>query len=74
MNKYQKQALMDLIKFFLAVMGVIALVQLILLAGVTSSTIFGSIGLVIMCYCVYQLYLVRVGQLESKDQRNNPKG
>jgi hypothetical protein len=74
MNKYQKQALMDLIKFFLAVMGVIALVQLILLAGVTSSTIFGSIGLVIMCYCVYQLYLVRVGQLESEDQRNNPKG
>jgi membrane protein YdbS with pleckstrin-like domain len=74
MNKYQKQALMDLIKFFLAVMGVIALVQLILLAGVTSSTIFGSIGLVIMCYCVYQLYLVRVRQLESEDQRNNPKG
>ena len=74
MNKYQKQALMDLIKFFLAVLGVIALVQLILLAGVTSSTIFGSIGLVIMCYCVYQLYLLRVGQLESEDQRNNPKG
>ena len=74
MNKYQKQALKDLIKFFLAVLGVIALVQLILLAGVTSSTIFGSIGLVIMCYCVYQLYLLRVGQLESEDQRNNPKG
>ena len=74
MNKYQKQALKDLIKFFLAVLGVIALVQLILLAGVTSSTIFGSMGLVIMCYCVYQLYLLRVGQLESEDQRNNPKG
>jgi hypothetical protein len=74
MNKYQKQALKDLIKFFLAVMGVIALVQLILLAGIQSSTILGSMGLVIMCYCVYQLYLLRVGQLESEDQRNNPKG
>lgn len=68
MNKYQKQALVDMGKVALGVVAVIALVQVILAIGFTASEIVSGISLIFMGYCIYQLFLVRVGQLESQDR------
>ena len=71
MNKYQKQALLD--------MGKVAVVVLLGSLGVAAlsyfqvepSNIVGALSLIAMAYCVYQLFLIRVGQLESLDRLND---
>jgi hypothetical protein len=68
MNKYQKQALLDLVKVSTIVLAVIAAVGFIIKMGMSASDLVGAGSFVLMGYCIYQLYLVRVGQLESEDK------
>jgi hypothetical protein len=68
MNKYQKQAIVDMAKVAGAVIAVIGTVAFIIQMGMSASDLFGALSLAGMFYCIYQLYLVRVGQLESQDK------
>ena len=72
MNKYQKQAVLDMIKVAGGILAVIASVQIIIFLGMAATDVVAAISFVVMFYCIYQLFLLRVGQLESQDK--NPKG
>jgi uncharacterized membrane protein YjjB (DUF3815 family) len=69
MNKYQKQAALDLVKVATIVLGAIAVVGFIIKLGVEANDLVAAGSFALMGYCIYQLYQVRVGQLESEDQR-----
>ena len=71
MNKYQKQAMVDMGKIALAVVAGIAAVNAVIMLGMSAGDVAGAISLVAMGYCIYQLYLIRVGQLESQDRLND---
>jgi len=71
MNKYQKQALADLFKVAGAVLAGSLAVALLTYVGMSAADLLGAISLIAMGYCVYQLYLIRVGQLESLDRLND---
>ena len=68
MNKYQKQAIIDMGKVAIGVVAVIALFNTIIFMGMSAGDLVGAASLVAMGYCIYQLFLVRVGQLESEDK------
>jgi uncharacterized membrane protein YjjB (DUF3815 family) len=68
MNKYQKQALVDMVKVSAIVLGAIAVIGFIIQLGVNGNDILMVGSFALMGYCVYQLYQVRVGQLESEDK------
>lgn len=68
MNKYQKQALVDMFKVALGILAVMATIAGIIKLGMSASDIVGGISLVAMLYFVYQLYLIRVVQLEAEDR------
>jgi uncharacterized membrane protein YjjB (DUF3815 family) len=70
MNKYQKQALLDMVKVATIVLGSIAVIGFIIKLGVEANDLVAAGSFALMGYCIYQLYLVRVGQLESEDKRN----
>jgi hypothetical protein len=70
MNKYQKQAVIDMGKVAFGIVAVIALFNTIIFLGMSAGDLVGAVSLVAMGYCVYQLYLIRVGQLESQDRLN----
>ena len=69
MNKYQKQAILDLVKVATVILGAIAVVGFIVQMGVNGNDILMVGSFALMGYCIYQLYQVRVGQLESEDKR-----
>jgi hypothetical protein len=69
MNKYQKQAILDLIKVSTIILGAIAVVGVIIKLGVEANDLVAAGSFALMGYCIYQLYQVRVGQLESEDKR-----
>ena len=69
MNKYQKQAALDLVKVATIILGAIAVIGVIIKLGVEANDLVAAGSFAIMGYCIYQLYQVRVGQLESEDQR-----
>jgi hypothetical protein len=68
MNKYQKQAIVDMGKVAIAVVAVIAVFNTIVFLGMSAGDLVGALSLAAMGYCIYQLYLIRVGQLESEDK------
>ena len=68
MNKYQKQAIIDMGKVVIGIVAVIALVNTIIFLGMSAGDLVGAVSIVVMGYCVYQLYRIRVGQLESQDR------
>jgi hypothetical protein len=68
MNKYQIQALLDMGKVAIAIFAVIAIVNGIIMLGMSATDVVGGISLAVMIYCLYQLFLIRVGQLESQDK------
>ena len=70
MNKYQKQAALDLVKVATIVLGAIAVIGAIIKLGVEANDLVAIGSFALMGYCIYQLYLVRVGQLESEDRLN----
>ena len=69
MNKYQKQAILDMVKVSTVILGAIAVVGFIHQMGVDGNDILMIGSFALMGYCIYQLYQVRVGQLESEDKR-----
>ena len=69
MNKYQKQAILDMIKVATIILGSIAVIGFIPKLGVEANDLVAAGSFAIMAYCIYQLFQVRVGQLESEDQR-----
>ena len=69
MNKYQKQAALDLVKVATIVLGAIAVIGAIIKLGVEANDLVAAGSFALMGYCIYQLYQVRVGQLESEDKR-----
>jgi hypothetical protein len=72
MNKYQIQALVDMGKIAVAIFAFIAIFNAIIAFELmTVPNLFGSISLIACFYCIYQLYLIRVGQLESQDKETN---
>jgi Ca2+/H+ antiporter len=67
MNKYQKQALVDMLKFTAGIMLLIAVVQtLAKYFGQEALTVAGSVAL--MIFCLYNLFQIRVDQLKSEDE------
>jgi hypothetical protein len=71
MNKYQKQALQDFGKVTLAVIAGSLAVAAVTYMGVSAGDLVGALSLIAICYCVYQLFLIRVAQLESLDRLND---
>ena len=69
MNKYQKQAALDMVKVSTIVLGAIAVVGFIIKMGVEANDLIALGSFALMGYCIYQLYQVRVSQLESEDKR-----
>ena len=69
MNKYQKQAIFDMVKVSTVVLGAIAVAGIIIKMGVEANDLVAVGSFALMGYCIYQLFQVRVGQLESEDQR-----
>ena len=69
MNKYQKQAALDMVKVSTIVLGAIAVVGLIIKLGVEANDVVAAGSFALMGYCIYQLFQVRVSQLESEDKR-----
>jgi uncharacterized membrane protein YjjB (DUF3815 family) len=69
MNKYQKQAALDMVKVATIVLGTVAVIGFIIKLGVEANDLVAAGSFALMGYCIYQLYQVRVGQLESEDQR-----
>ena len=69
MNKYQKQAALDLVKVATIILGAIAVIGAIIKLGVEANDLVAAGSFALMGYCIYQLFQVRVGQLESEDQR-----
>jgi hypothetical protein len=57
-------------KVVIGIVAVIALFNTIIFLGMSAGDLVGAVSLVAMGYCIYQLYLVRVGQLESEDRLN----
>ena len=70
MNKYQKQAALDLVKVATIILGAIAVIGAIIKLGVEANDLVAAGSFALMGYCIYQLYQVRVEQLESEDKRN----
>ena len=68
MNKYQKQAIVDMGKVAIVIVAVIAIFNTIIFLGMSAGDLVGAVSLAAMGYCIYQLYLIRVGQLESEDR------
>ena len=68
MNKYQKQALKDMGKVAIAFAAVVVIFNGLIMLGATAADLVGGLSLVVMIYCIYQLFLIRVGQLESEDK------
>ena len=68
MNKYQKQAILDMVKVATVILGAIAVIGIIRQMGVEAQDIITAGSFALMGYCIYQLYRVRVGQLESEDK------
>jgi uncharacterized membrane protein YjjB (DUF3815 family) len=69
MNKYQKQAILDMVKVSAVILGAIAVVGFIIKLGVEANDLVAAGSFALMGYCIYQLFQVRVGQLESEDKR-----
>ena len=69
MNKYQKQAILDMIKVATIVLGTVAVIGFIIKMGVEANDLVAAGSFALMGYCIYQLFQVRVSQLESEDQR-----
>ena len=69
MNKYQKQAALDLVKVSAVILGAIAVVGFVIKLGVEANDLVAAGSFALMGYCIYQLFQVRVGQLESEDKR-----
>jgi hypothetical protein len=68
MNKYQIQALLDIGKIAIAIFAVIATFNVIIMLGMSASDLVAGMSFGVMVYCLYQLFLIRVGQLESQDK------
>jgi len=68
MNKYQKQSMVDMGKVAVVIVAIIALFNTIIFLGMSAGDLVGAVSLAAMGYCIYQLYLIRVGQLESEDK------
>ena len=69
MNKYQKQAALDVLKLAGAAIVGSVLIQLVL-ANFTMSQILVSLAVIVMVICGYQLFKLRVDQLETLDKLN----
>ena len=67
MNKYQIQALLDMGKVAIGIFAVVAMINVIIALGMEANDIVAAISFAIMIYCIYQLFLIRVGQLKDKD-------
>jgi ABC-type glucose/galactose transport system permease subunit len=55
-------------KVAIAIFAVIAIVNGLIMLGMSATNLVGGISLAVMIYCIYQLFLIRVGQLESQDK------
>jgi uncharacterized membrane protein YjjB (DUF3815 family) len=69
MNKYQKQAALDLVKVSAVILGAIAVIGFVIKLGVEANDLVAAGSFALMGYCIYQLFQVRVSQLESEDKR-----
>jgi hypothetical protein len=67
MNKYQKAAALDLIKI-VAIVVTVSITLNILALYFTVPEILIGLGLILMTYTGYNLFLMRVDQLKSIDE------
>jgi hypothetical protein len=72
MDKYQKAAALDLIK--VALIAVAASVTFSIIASyLTASQIIMSLAFVLLVYCGYNLFKIRVDQLRTLDELNRDR-
>jgi hypothetical protein len=55
-------------KVAVVIVAIIAVFNTIIFLGMSAGDLVGALSLAAMGYCIYQLYLIRVGQLESEDR------
>mgnify|MGYP000529584422 CR=1 FL=1 len=67
MNKYQKQAALDMVKIATIILGTIAIIGYIIKLGVEANDLVAAGSFALMAYCIYQLFQIRVGQLKDRD-------
>jgi hypothetical protein len=67
MNKYQKAAALDLIKITGIVVAVSITMNILALYFTVAQILIG-LGLILMAYTGYNLFLLRVDQLKSMDE------
>jgi hypothetical protein len=60
--------MVDMGKVAVVIVAIIALFNTIIFLGMSAGDLVGAVSLAAMGYCIYQLYLIRVGQLESEDK------
>jgi hypothetical protein len=60
--------MVDMGKVAIVIVAIIALFNTIIFLGMSAGDLVGAVSLAAMGYCIYQLYLIRVGQLESEDR------
>jgi hypothetical protein len=60
--------MVDMGKVAVVIVAIIALFNTIIFLGMSAGDLVGAVSLAAMGYCIYQLYLIRVGQLESEDR------
>ena len=72
MDKYQKAAALDLIKVALIAVAVSVTVSIIA-SYLTASQIIMSLAFVLLVYCGYNLFKIRVDQLRTLDELNRDR-
>jgi uncharacterized membrane protein YczE len=72
MNKYQKAALVDILKMVAIGLGVGITLNILALYFTAPQILFG-IGMILMAYLGYTLFQIRVDQHKTLDELNNSR-
>jgi hypothetical protein len=72
MNKYQNRALVEILGMIL-LSAAVGFTLSALSTMFTMSQILFGLGMILMAYCFYTLYKIRVDQLKTLDELNNSR-
>jgi uncharacterized membrane protein (DUF485 family) len=72
MNKYQNRAILEIIGMIL-LSATVGFTLAALSTVFTASQILFGVGMILMSYCFYTLYKIRVDQLKTLDELNQSR-
>jgi hypothetical protein len=72
MNKYQNRAIIEIAGMMLLA-ALVGFTLAALSTIFTASQILFGLGMILMAYCFYTLYKIRVDQLKTLDELNNSR-